>query len=55
MTGPNTTRAATTVDSHHHFWDLERFQYDWMPPPPSVLRRRYFPEDMAPLLDQTGI
>jgi L-fuconolactonase len=44
-----------TVDSHHHFWDLERFQYDWMPTPPNGLRRRYFPEDMAPLLAETGV
>ena len=44
-----------TVDSHHHFWDLGKLDYGWMPPGPSVLRRNYSPEDMAPLLVQNGI
>ena len=44
-----------TVDSHHHFWDLGRLDYDWMPPEPSVLRRNYLPEDLAPILERNGI
>ena len=43
------------VDSHHHFWDLERFEYGWIPPAPSVLRRNYLPEDLAPVLDRNGV
>jgi L-fuconolactonase len=35
------------VDSHQHFWDVERFSYLWMPP---ELRRNYLPEDLAPVL-----
>ena len=45
----------TTVDSHHHFWDLSKLDYDWMPPPPNVLVRNYLPDDMKPLLFAAGI
>ncbi len=38
------------IDAHQHFWDLDRFTYRWMPPGPSVLRRNYLPEDLAPIL-----
>ena len=44
-----------TVDSHHHFWDLERFDYEWMPPEPSVLRRSYLPADLRPVLERNGV
>ena len=44
-----------TVDSHHHFWDLERFDYEWMPPEPSVLRRNYLPRDLRPVLERNGV
>ena len=54
MTSPHQASAAV-VDSHHHFWDLGRFEYPWMPQGPSVLRRDYFPEDLAPLLQRNGI
>ncbi|HZT33542.1 MAG TPA: amidohydrolase family protein [Bryobacteraceae bacterium] len=38
------------IDAHQHFWDLERFEYSWMPPAPSVLRRNYLPPDLEPIL-----
>ena len=38
---------ATRVDSHQHFWDIDRFSYPWMPP---QLRRNYLPEDLAQVL-----
>ncbi len=43
------------IDSHHHFWDLSEFDYEWMPPPPNVLRRSYLPKDLRPLLQATGV
>ena len=46
---------AIRVDSHHHFWDMSRFGYEWMPPEPNVLRRNYLPEDLAPLIERNGI
>ena len=43
------------VDSHHHFWDISRLEYPWMPPDPSVVRRNYLPDDIRPLIDEAGI
>jgi L-fuconolactonase len=43
------------VDSHHHFWDLTRFHYDWMPSGESILKRNYTPEDIIPLLHKSMI
>jgi L-fuconolactonase len=51
VTAPN----ETIVDSHHHFWDVDRLEYVWMPPDPSVLRQNYVPETMAPLLERAGV
>ncbi|XP_065196281.1 L-fucono-1,5-lactonase-like isoform X2 [Sycon ciliatum] len=40
------------VDSHHHFWDLEKFQYDGFPPKDTVLRQTYlFPDLKAAIAD----
>ena len=46
---------AETVDSHHHFWDLSRLAYPWMPPGPSVVRQNYLPPDLKPEIDAVGI
>ena len=43
------------VDSHHHFWDLSKFTYFWMPPGDNVVRRNYLPDDLLPLLQQAGV
>jgi L-fuconolactonase len=40
------------IDAHQHFWDLDRFPYPWMPPPPSPLRRTFLPEDLQPILER---
>ncbi len=40
------------IDAHQHFWDLDRFEYSWMPPEPSRLRRNFLPADLAPVLAQ---
>jgi L-fuconolactonase len=42
------------IDAHQHFWDLTRFDYPWMPPGDSPLRRNYLPGDLAPILEQYG-
>ena len=49
-----TADSSPIIDSHHHFWDLSRFDYKWTSPP-SVLQRNYLPEDLAPLLEKTGV
>lgn len=40
------------IDSHQHFWDLDRLSYPWMPPPPSPLLRNFLPQSLKPLLDR---
>ncbi len=44
-----------TVDSHQHFWDIDRLEYPWMPEGDNVLRRSYLPEYLAPHLERAGI
>jgi L-fucono-1,5-lactonase len=40
------------VDAHQHFWDVNRFQYPWMPEGDSILHRNYLPDNLAPILEQ---
>lgn len=42
------------VDSHHHFWEIDRFDYSWMPDG-SPLAVDYGPTDLAPLIKAAGI
>ena len=46
--------ASPVVDSHHHFWDLGKFDYDWMPEG-SPLRVNYGPEELRPQLKAAGV
>jgi L-fucono-1,5-lactonase len=43
------------VDSHQHFWDLERFDYPWMTDDLRAIRRNFGPDDLEPLLAQHGV
>ncbi len=43
------------VDSHQHFFNLDRFPYPWMAGAPEVLRRNYLPEHLEPHLSALGI
>lgn len=45
----------TVIDSHQHFWDINRFDYWWLTPERSVLRRNFLPEDLKPILLETGV
>ena len=49
------TTVTRTVDSHHHFWDVSRLEYPWMPPGPSIVRQNYLPPDLKPHIDAVGI
>ena len=42
------------IDSHQHFWDPTRGDYDWLHPG-SPLYQTYQPDDLAPLLEAAGI
>jgi len=43
------------VDAHHHFWDPTRRRYPWMGDELAAIRRPFGPEDLRPLLEDTGV
>jgi L-fuconolactonase len=43
------------VDTHHHFWNLEREAQPWLTEEHTVLRRTFEPADLAPLLERVGV
>lgn len=43
------------VDAHQHFWDPAVADYPWMTGDVEPLRRRFGPDDLAPLLDEHGV
>jgi L-fuconolactonase len=47
--------AAMRVDSHQHFWRLDRGDYGWLTPALTPIYRDYLPEHLAPHLAQAGI
>ena len=42
------------VDSHQHFWEIDRFDYSWMPEG-SPLATDYGPNDLEPLIKDAGV
>lgn len=44
-----------TVDSHQHFWNLEREPMPWMRPAHAAIAQAFEPADLRPLLDVCGI
>jgi len=42
------------VDSHHHFWEIDRFDYSWMSEG-SPLSTDYGPNDLKPLIKGAGV
>lgn len=45
----------TRVDSHQHFWRLDRGDYGWLTPAFAPIYRDFLPEDLEPSLARTGI
>ena len=43
------------IDSHQHFWRLERGDYGWLTPALKPLHRDFGPADLAPFLQRHGI
>jgi L-fuconolactonase len=43
------------VDAHQHFWDPAAADYPWLTDEVDSLRRRFGPEDLAPLLAENGV
>ena len=49
------TEAPPIVDAHHHFWDPAEADYPWLTDEFAAIRRRFGPEDLEPLLAETGV
>lgn len=43
------------VDSHQHFWDIRKLDYEWMGSDPSPLKRNFLPRDLKPLIEDAGV
>lgn len=43
------------VDTHNHFWDIDRSDLYWMTPEMTLFRRNFTPPDLKPHLDATGV
>lgn len=42
------------IDSHQHFWKYNETEYGWIDNRMAVLKRDFLPEDLEPLLTQSG-
>jgi len=43
------------IDSHHHLWNYNPIDYDWMDVSMEILKRDYLPQDLEPLLKDAGV
>lgn len=43
------------IDAHHHFWQLDRYDYVWMSPDLQALYRDFGPDDLQPILSSHNV
>jgi L-fuconolactonase len=43
------------IDSHQHFWRLDRGDYRWLTPDLAPIYRDFMPQDLSPLLAKAGV
>ncbi len=43
------------IDTHQYFWNTQRFKYPWLKHAPPLLHRDFFPDDIRPELEKTGV
>jgi L-fuconolactonase len=43
------------IDSHQHFWRLDRGDYDWLTPALAPIYRDYLPEHLLPQIERAGV
>ncbi|HEU4780559.1 MAG TPA: amidohydrolase family protein [Steroidobacteraceae bacterium] len=55
MNTPASTAPYAMVDSHQHFWRLDRGDYGWLTPAHAPIYRDFLPEHLAPQLAQAGV
>lgn len=46
---------APIIDAHQHLWDLSKFDYPWMAPEWTQLRRNHLPADLKREIDAAGM
>ena len=51
---PDINNQVPVIDSHHHFWEIDRFEYPWMPEG-SPLATDFGPADLKPHIKQAGV
>ncbi len=47
--------ASTVVDTHNHYWDIERSDLYWLTPDVEPLYRSFTPPDLKPHMDEVGV
>ena len=43
------------IDSHHHFWQYNPIDYDWIDDTMQLLRRDFLPEQLHEVIDTAGV
>ncbi|MEC7281908.1 MAG: amidohydrolase family protein [Verrucomicrobiota bacterium] len=43
------------IDSHHHFWNYDHVEFDWIDDSMATIRRSFLPNDLRAEIDQVGI
>ncbi|MDO6487563.1 amidohydrolase family protein [Colwellia sp. 6_MG-2023] len=43
------------IDSHQHFWQLSRGDYDWLTPELALLYKDFLPSDLSPVLEECDV
>ncbi|MCL5996141.1 MAG: amidohydrolase family protein [Chloroflexi bacterium] len=47
--------SAMKIDTHQHFWNLNKVEYPWLTPSAGVIYRTFAPAELAPQLKAAGI
>ena len=50
-----TNAPAVVVDTHNHYWDIERSDLYWLTPEVETLHRSFTPPDLKPHMDAVGV
>jgi L-fuconolactonase len=43
------------IDAHQHFWSIDRDDYGWLTPDLGTIYRNFQPDELRPLLAQSGV
>lgn len=43
------------IDTHHHFWNYNSVEYDWIDDEMAVIRKSFLPEDLKSAIAQTDV